>query len=40
MVSVNLDNPSHAYVLLKDGDVDGLLADLHGHEVTVLYEGA
>lgn len=33
------DDPSHAYVLVKDGDIDGLLADLHGHEVTLLHEG-
>ena len=31
-------NPTHAYVLVKDGNVDGLMADLHGHEVQVLHE--
>ena len=33
-------DPDNAYVLVKDGDVDGLLQDLHGHEVTVLHEAS
>jgi hypothetical protein len=31
--------PTHAYVLVKDGDIDGLMTDLHGAEVRVLHEG-
>lgn len=31
-------DPTRAYVLVKDGDVDGFMADLHGHEVTYLHE--
>ena len=31
--------PEHAYVLVRDGNLDGLMTDLHGHEVQVLHEG-
>jgi hypothetical protein len=31
-------DPSRAYVLVQDGDVDGFMVDLRGHEVTHLYE--
>jgi hypothetical protein len=29
--------PNHAYVLVKDGDVDGMIAKLHGHSVVRLW---
>lgn len=32
--------PAHAYALVKDGDVDGLMSDLHGHEVRILHEAS
>jgi hypothetical protein len=32
------DNPTTGYVLVKDGDVDGLVADLKAHEVIQLHE--
>ncbi len=31
-------NPTYAYVLVKDGDVDGIMQDLHGQQVIRLYE--
>lgn len=31
-------NPTSAYVLVKDGDVDGMLADFHGQQVTQYFE--
>ena len=31
-------DPSYAYVLVKDGDVDGMLQDLHGQELLRLFE--
>ena len=31
-------NPTYAYVLVKDGDLDGILRDLHGLEVIRLFE--
>ncbi len=31
-------NPTFAYVLVKDGDVDGLMQDLHGEQVIRLFE--
>ena len=31
-------NPTYAYVLVKDGDVDGMMQDLHGQEVIRLFE--
>lgn len=34
------DEPTHAFVLVKDGDVDGLIQDLHAHEVRQLHEGS
>ena len=30
-------NPNHAYVLVKDGDIDGMIAKLHGHQVIRLW---
>ena len=30
--------PAHAYVLVKDGDVDGLMSDLGGQELIRLFE--
>jgi hypothetical protein len=32
------NNPTYAYVLVKDGDLDGILHDLHGLEVIELFE--
>lgn len=32
------NNPRSAYVLVKDGDVDGMLDDLQAQEVVRLYE--
>jgi hypothetical protein len=32
-------DPTAAYVLIKDGDVDGLMADLNGQVLTRLYDG-
>jgi hypothetical protein len=32
------DKPTYAYVLVKDGDVEGMLDDLHGHEVIRLFD--
>jgi hypothetical protein len=34
----DLEKPTRAYVLVRDGDADGLMRDLHGHEVTRLHE--
>jgi hypothetical protein len=31
-------SPTYAYVLVKDGDLDGILHDLHGLEVIRLFE--
>ena len=31
-------NPTYAYLLVKDGDLDGILRDLHALEVTVLFQ--
>jgi hypothetical protein len=31
-------HPRFAYVLVKDGDVDGLLQDLHGQQVIRLFD--
>ena len=31
-------NPTYAYVLVKDGDLDRILHELHGLEVIRLYE--
>jgi hypothetical protein len=33
-----VDNPTYAYVLVKDGDLDGILRDLHGLEVIRLFD--
>jgi hypothetical protein len=30
-------NPHHAYVLARGGNVDGMMADLSGHQVTQLW---
>jgi hypothetical protein len=32
------DDPTHAYALVRDGNVDGLLDDLHARELTRLHE--
>ena len=32
-------NPSTAFIVIEDGDVDGLMNDLHGHELVQLYDG-
>jgi hypothetical protein len=29
--------PAHAYVLVKDGDIDGMIAKLNGHQVIRLW---
>jgi hypothetical protein len=34
----NEDNPTAAYVLVKDGDVDGMMTDLQGEELIRLFE--
>jgi hypothetical protein len=34
----NVKSPIYAYVLVKDGDLDGILHDLHGLEVIRLFE--
>ena len=31
-------NPAYAYALIKDGDIDGLMHDLHGVELIQLYD--
>ena len=31
------DAPNHAYVLVKDGDIDGMIAKLNGHQVIRLW---
>lgn len=31
-------DPTYAYVLVKDGDVDGMMQDLHGQQVIRLFE--
>jgi len=31
------DNPQVAYMLIEDGDLDGMKQDLHAYEVTVLH---
>lgn len=31
------DNPTFAYVLVKDGDLEGILDGLHAHEVIRLF---
>ena len=33
-------DPTYAYVLVKDGDVDGMMQDLHGQEVIRLFDAA
>lgn len=30
-------NPEHAYVLVRGGNVDGMMADFPGHKVTQLW---
>lgn len=30
--------PNFAYVLVQDGDVDGMLQDLHGHSIIRLFD--
>jgi hypothetical protein len=32
------DDPSYAYVLVKDGNLDGILDALHGREVLRLFD--
>lgn len=32
------DHPNQAYMLVRDGDVDALMRELHGQQVTVLHE--
>ena len=32
------EDPTYAYVLVKDGDIDGIMQDLHGHQVVRLFE--
>ena len=30
-------NPQTAYILVEDGDLDGLLQDLHAHHIVTLH---
>lgn len=32
------EDPTFAYVLVKDGDIDGIMQDLHAHQVVRLFE--
>lgn len=32
------DSPNEAYVLVKDGDLDGIVRDLQAREVITLYD--
>ena len=34
------DSPTYAYVLVKDGDVDGMMTDLGGQELIRLFEAS